>query len=371
MFLRAGYHFGSTTSWEAIERLEPGTCITVGPEGFSQHRYWQPAIDEDIRRLGFRESRRALPRGRCDDLPGVPRGSSGALGRPDRGYDTRLLALQLAASGVPFTANTRGDPEGGDREIAHELAGAAGWETVDLTTRPSWDRAASGHAARRSGLGRRKPRGARALLGALGARAARPPRSLAAHRRRRRALPWVRLAAGISGGRQVQPSEDGQLARHAAAPSDEHGALCRRSHERGPQRFRGAHGRLGRALRRRAQHDAARRHVRVQDDGPFRGLSLGGRGLPRLGASLLFQADLRCSLLVETRASRQPQADATHDVAPRPEARIDLDDDRWTCRSLATGQCPSFRAVLLADRREGGEQDQPARAGATALARQC
>ena len=139
VFLRAGYHFGRTTSWAAIERLEPGTCITVGPEGSSQHRYWQPTIDEDIRRLGFREIV-----AHCLETGAATYGAYLA-DRPEPwvdltgGYDTRLLALQLQASGVRLSANTRGDPEGGDREIAHELAGAAGWETVDLTTRPSWD----------------------------------------------------------------------------------------------------------------------------------------------------------------------------------------------------------------------------------------
>jgi Glutamine amidotransferase domain len=139
VFLRAGYHFGSRTSWEGIERLEPGTCVTVGPEGSSERRYWQPAIDGDIRRLDFRETVEhcletgaATYRGYFAERPSSWVDLTG-------GYDTRLLALQLAADGVPFTANTRGDPGGGDREIAHELAGAAGWEAVDLTSRPSWD----------------------------------------------------------------------------------------------------------------------------------------------------------------------------------------------------------------------------------------
>jgi hypothetical protein len=139
VFLRAGYHFGGTTSWDAIERLQPGTCVTVGPEGFSQHRYWQPAIDEDIRRLGFRELvAHCLETGAATYREYLA-GRSGPWVDLTGGYDTRLLALQVQANDVLFTANTRGDPEGGDRKIAHELAGAAGWETVDLTTRPSWD----------------------------------------------------------------------------------------------------------------------------------------------------------------------------------------------------------------------------------------
>ena len=139
VFLRAGYHFGSRTSWEGIERLEPGTCITAGRDGYSQHRYWQPAIDEGVRSLGFRETV-----AHCLDT-GATTYRNYLAERPDAwidltgGYDTRLLALQLAGAGVPFAANTRGDPDGGDRKLAHELAGAAQWDLLDLTTRPSWD----------------------------------------------------------------------------------------------------------------------------------------------------------------------------------------------------------------------------------------
>jgi asparagine synthase (glutamine-hydrolysing) len=139
VFLRAGYHFGSRTSWEGIERLEPGECLAVGPDGSSQRRYWQPAIDEDVRRLGFRETV-----AHCLEIAAETYGRyfadrGGTWIDLTGGYDTRLLALELAARRRAFTANTRGDPDGGDRRLAHELAGAAGWELLDLTTRPSWD----------------------------------------------------------------------------------------------------------------------------------------------------------------------------------------------------------------------------------------
>jgi asparagine synthase (glutamine-hydrolysing) len=139
VFLRAGYHFGTRTSWEGIERLEPGACIAAGPDGASQSRYWQPAVDREVRSLGFKETV-----AHCLETADETYGRYFA-DRADTwidltgGYDTRLLALQLAAEGVPFTANTRGDADGGDRALAHDLAGAAGWELLDLTTRPSWD----------------------------------------------------------------------------------------------------------------------------------------------------------------------------------------------------------------------------------------
>jgi asparagine synthase (glutamine-hydrolysing) len=139
IFLRAGYHFGARTSWEGIERLEPGMCLTVGVAGSSQRRYWQPEIDRDIRRLAFPELLAHCLQTGSETYGAYLADRRNAWVDLTGGYDTRLLALQLAAEKVPFNANTRGDPDGGDRAIAHEIAAATGWETVDLTTRASWD----------------------------------------------------------------------------------------------------------------------------------------------------------------------------------------------------------------------------------------
>jgi len=140
VFLRAGYHFGARTSWQGIERLLPGTCLTIASERVSEHRYWRAAVDPDIARLTFPDTV-----ANCLETAATTY-SRYLAGLPDAwidltgGYDTRLLALQLRAAGVGFLANTRGDPDDADREIAHELARAANWELLDLTSRPAWDK---------------------------------------------------------------------------------------------------------------------------------------------------------------------------------------------------------------------------------------
>jgi Glutamine amidotransferase domain len=139
VFLRAGYHFGARTSWQGIERLLPGTCITVGRDRMSEQRYWRAGVDPEIARLTFPDTvancleTAAATYGRY--LHGLPDAWVDLTG----GYDTRLLALQLRAAGVRFLANTRGAPDDADREIAGELARAADWELLDLTSRPAWD----------------------------------------------------------------------------------------------------------------------------------------------------------------------------------------------------------------------------------------
>jgi asparagine synthase (glutamine-hydrolysing) len=140
IFLRAGYHFGARTSWEGIERLLPGTCMTIASERVSEHRYWRAAVDPDVARLTFSETvancleTAATTYGRY--LGGPPDAWVDLTG----GYDTRLLALQLRDAGVGFLTNTRGDPDDADREIANELARAANWKLLDLTSRPAWDK---------------------------------------------------------------------------------------------------------------------------------------------------------------------------------------------------------------------------------------
>jgi hypothetical protein len=138
VFLRAGYHFGARTSWAGIERLPPGTSLTVGPGGVSERRYWRPETDEEAAGLEFRETVAHCLETAADTYRRYFEALPGAWIDLTGGYDTRLLALQLRDAGVGFSANTRGDPHDGDRAIAHQLARVADWKLVDLTTRPNW-----------------------------------------------------------------------------------------------------------------------------------------------------------------------------------------------------------------------------------------
>jgi hypothetical protein len=138
IFLRAGYHFGSLTSWEGIERLEPATCLTFGSNGASRSVYWRPERDHDVTRLPFSGAV-----AHCSEV-GLEMCREYFSGRDPvwldltGGFDTRLLALLLEAGGVDFICDTRGDFEDDDRRLAREIAALKGWELFDPVLPDNW-----------------------------------------------------------------------------------------------------------------------------------------------------------------------------------------------------------------------------------------
>lgn len=138
-FLRSGSHFGSVTSWQGIERLEPGGCLRFSATGRKQQTYWRPVLDERLRRLSFRQSvdhcievssetfKRYLA-----DQPPMWTDLTG-------GYDSRLLNLLFERAGVSFRANTTGDPQHVDVRVACEVARVAGWEWTNISLPQNWD----------------------------------------------------------------------------------------------------------------------------------------------------------------------------------------------------------------------------------------
>jgi asparagine synthetase B (glutamine-hydrolysing) len=116
-FLRVGMSVGPTTSWQGVERLNPGSCLRFSDAGCQREVYWHPVVDESIRRL--------TPFGPLwSDLTG--------------GHDSRLLDLLLERAGVEFHANTTGDPQHIDVRVAREVAAAAGWDWHNYSLPGDW-----------------------------------------------------------------------------------------------------------------------------------------------------------------------------------------------------------------------------------------
>lgn len=138
-FLRAGYHFGRTTSWDGIERLDPATLMAFTPEGVETQVYWSPEVDASVARLPFDEAVQHCTEvavGAYRDLfAGMPPLWADLTG----GYDTRLLTLLLREAGVPFDTNTRGSPYSPDIPVAREIARRAGWNWSLLTLPDEWE----------------------------------------------------------------------------------------------------------------------------------------------------------------------------------------------------------------------------------------
>jgi hypothetical protein len=138
-FLRAGYHFGRSTSWDGIERLDPATLMAFTPEGVEKQVYWSPVVDRSVARLRFDEAVEHCTEvvvGVYHDLfNGMPRVWTDLTG----GYDTRLLALLMREAGVAFDTNTRETRYSADISVAREIARTGGWNWSLLTLPDEWE----------------------------------------------------------------------------------------------------------------------------------------------------------------------------------------------------------------------------------------
>ncbi len=137
-FLRAGYHFGRMTSWEGIERLDPGERIRFGSGPPRRETYWRPEVDRRVTGLPFSAA--------VEHCTEVAAGALAAqLGREPRlwsdltgGFDSRLLNVLLARARIRFATNTAGAPQDPDVVIARRVASVAGWEWAHVGLPADW-----------------------------------------------------------------------------------------------------------------------------------------------------------------------------------------------------------------------------------------
>ena len=139
-FLRVGNQFGRETPWEGVERLQPAEAIAFSTSGRARSVYWQPRIDPEVRRLGFRETAEACA---AAASTAIAARYGGASERPwadlTGGFDTRLLDLLADRAGIEFEANTVGDEGSEDVQIARQLALAGGWPWTRLDLPADWE----------------------------------------------------------------------------------------------------------------------------------------------------------------------------------------------------------------------------------------
>ena len=138
IFLRAGYHFGSLTNWEGIERLEPATCVSFGREGVRRSVYWKPERDREVAQLSLTGAVTHCSEVAVETYRRYFSERELAWLDLTGGFDTRLLALLLEAAGIDFVCDTRGDFEDEDRRLAREIASIKGWELYDPVLPENW-----------------------------------------------------------------------------------------------------------------------------------------------------------------------------------------------------------------------------------------
>lgn len=137
-FLRAGYHFGTMTNWEGIQRLDPGVCIRFSDGRPEPTTYFTPTIAEDVARLDFRRSvdhclEVAVDTYRSHFVGGPPKTADLTAG-----YDSRLLALLLREAGIPFDTETRGAENHADVRIGRRVAELGGWPWRQFSLPHDW-----------------------------------------------------------------------------------------------------------------------------------------------------------------------------------------------------------------------------------------
>jgi hypothetical protein len=130
-FLRSGPHFGPLTSWEGIRRLEPATLLVHDRGGVHPPvSYWRPALDQRLARSSLQTTVAEC----VERLSAAMAAGFGSLPEPwcdlTGGFDTRLGSLLLRRAGVSFHAETVGEPDHEDVQIARRVAASAGfpWE---------------------------------------------------------------------------------------------------------------------------------------------------------------------------------------------------------------------------------------------------
>ena len=211
VFLRSGYQIGPATHWTGVERVEPGTCLAFTDGDPRRRVYWLPQVDERVRAMTLEQAADHCTEVALDvfrrRLGGGPRSWLDLTG----GFDSRMVAGAAARAEVPFVANTSGEPGDVDVELARRVAEAAGFQWQRIGVGPDWAADATVPAAG-GRLGRRDPRRVHARTSAAPARTQDRPFRPRHHRRRRRALQFVPVAAGVPTRRS---SPRGQLRRSA------------------------------------------------------------------------------------------------------------------------------------------------------------
>ncbi len=138
-FLLAGYHCGTRTSWDGIERVGGGIQIDFGLDGPRRSTYWRAQVDHTVRRLGV-----AASVDRCLE-PAVEAVRTAGTGHDvlwcdlTGGYDTRILALLARKAGLSFITSTNGKEGEEDVCLAQRIAQTAGWEWSRLWLPQHWE----------------------------------------------------------------------------------------------------------------------------------------------------------------------------------------------------------------------------------------
>jgi len=128
LFIRAGYQFGPLTHWKGIERLDPATIVSFGPEKRQRRVYWRPRVDERVRAMSYTETVDHCVDVALDTVGRRLGGSSSVWADLTGGFDSRLIAALLRRLDVPLRTATSGEDTDPDVVLARQVARAGGFQ---------------------------------------------------------------------------------------------------------------------------------------------------------------------------------------------------------------------------------------------------
>lgn len=137
-FLLSGYHFGTMTHWEGIERVDPATAYLFSPSGSTIRTYWQPEPPPSTKKEALGDAVERCIAGSVQTLSTLLSTTGPVWSDLTGGYDSRLMNLLLDRTQLDFATTTRDTPTVEDIEIANQLASMAGWEWLHTALPPNW-----------------------------------------------------------------------------------------------------------------------------------------------------------------------------------------------------------------------------------------
>jgi hypothetical protein len=137
-YLRTGRQDGDKTLWESVKRLPGGTALHIMPGRLVKEEYWCPQVDSSVSRLSFEK---ALEQ--AADL--LHQTFSSALQREGKtwvdltgGFDSRLAAMFVEKTQLPFQAYCMGPHDHPDVQISEKVSKEMGWEYENTQLPEKW-----------------------------------------------------------------------------------------------------------------------------------------------------------------------------------------------------------------------------------------
>lgn len=138
-FLSTGRVYENKTLWHDVKRVPAATVLNISHGRVNKSTYWTPVVDQAITDLPFNEALN-----KAVDL--LSHTFKKSLHREDKvwadltgGFDSRLVTMFLAKTGIPFVANCVGPAANQDVEISKLISQAMNWEYQHISLPDDWE----------------------------------------------------------------------------------------------------------------------------------------------------------------------------------------------------------------------------------------